>query len=84
MVKSLELYNMHQNSKDIYYPNIHNAVNKDIININDTRRSTTEWGVFLGDASISWKCKKQDHVSKSSTYAKYGVMSAACFCSEIV
>jgi hypothetical protein len=37
--------------------------------------------MFLGDALISWKCKKQDHVFKSSIEAKYHDMSA---CSEIV
>ena len=35
--------------------------------------------MFLGDALISWRCKKQDHVSKSSTEAKYCAMSTACF-----
>jgi len=48
----------------------------------DTRKSTTGWCMFLGDAPISWKCKKQDSVSKSSTEAEYRSMSAAC--SEVI
>uniref|UniRef100_A0A1S8ACK4 Cysteine-rich RLK RECEPTOR-like protein kinase n=1 Tax=Citrus limon TaxID=2708 RepID=A0A1S8ACK4_CITLI len=48
----------------------------------DTRKSTMGWCMFLGDALISWKCKKQDSVSKSSTEAEYRSMSAAC--SEII
>jgi len=34
--------------------------------------------MFLGNALISWTCKKQDHVSKSSTEAEYRSMSSAC------
>ncbi|WVZ07780.1 hypothetical protein V8G54_021126 [Vigna mungo] len=48
----------------------------------DTKRSTTGWCMFLGNAPISWKCKKQDSVSKSSTEAEYRAMFAAC--SEII
>ena len=40
------------------------------------------WCMFLGDALISWRRKKQDCVSKSSTEAEYCAMSTAC--SEIV
>ncbi|XP_057966222.1 uncharacterized protein LOC131156505 isoform X3 [Malania oleifera] len=39
----------------------------------DTCRSITSWCVFFGDALISWKSKKQDRVSKSSTEFEYRV-----------
>ncbi|XP_022899228.1 uncharacterized protein LOC111412523 [Olea europaea var. sylvestris] len=41
----------------------------------DTCHSTIGRCMFLGDALISWKCTKQDRVSKSSSEAKYHVMS---------
>ncbi|CAL1386830.1 unnamed protein product [Linum trigynum] len=41
----------------------------------DTRRSTSGWCVKVGNSFISWRCKKQDRVSKSSTEAEYRSMS---------
>lgn len=45
--------------------------NFDWVGCPDTQKSTTGWCMFLGYAPISWKCKKQDLVPKSSTKAKY-------------
>ncbi|CAL9094140.1 unnamed protein product [Musa textilis] len=48
----------------------------------DPRRSITGRCMFLGTFVVSWKSKKQDWVSKSSTESEYHAMSSACF--EIV
>lgn len=45
----------------------------------DSRRSTTGWCMYLGDALVSWKCKKQERVSKSSTEVEYRTMSSAYY-----
>ncbi|KAF5443872.1 hypothetical protein F2P56_036396 [Juglans regia] len=37
----------------------------------DDRRSTTGYGIFLGQNLITWTAKKQPIVSKSSTEAEY-------------
>lgn len=48
----------------------------------NTRRSISGFCVFLGNSLISWKCKKQQVVSRSSTVSENRAM--ATITSEVV
>jgi histone deacetylase 1/2 len=74
---TLGLY-LHANKK----PTITAYTDADWAGCPDTRRSTSGFAVFLGDALISWSSKRQTTVSRSSAEAEYrGVANAVAECS---
>ena len=82
-VKRIIRYLLRTVPRGLYYPKdnlLHLTVyaEADWAGCQDTRRSTTGWCMYLGNSIISWKCKKQERVSRSSTEAEYRAMSSAC------
>ncbi|EOY14030.1 Uncharacterized protein TCM_033111 [Theobroma cacao] len=50
----------------------------DLDSCQDTRKSITRFGIFLGISLISWISKQQTMVAKSSIKAKYRAMASTC------
>jgi len=58
---------------------LHRWCDADWVGCPMTRRSLTEWFIFLGVSPIFWKTKKQHTVSRSSAEAEYRSMAmTAC------
>ena len=70
--------------KGIFFPNNSDLYIKSFCDVDwasclNTRRSLTSYEIFLGEALVSWRSKKQGVVSRSSTEAGYRAMaSVAC------
>jgi hypothetical protein len=54
----------------------------------DTRKSTSGFGVYLGDNLVSWASKRQHTVSRSSTEAEYraiaNVVAESCWLRQLL
>lgn len=62
--------------KDISYSiitpiKLHGYADSDLARCPDSKKSITSYRVFLGPSLISWKYKKQNTISRSSTDTKY-------------
>ncbi|RDX81438.1 putative mitochondrial protein, partial [Mucuna pruriens] len=72
---------------DLFFPtnsslNFQAYNNVDWVGCSNTRKSTIGWCMFIGNALISWKRKKQDSVSKSPIEVEYCTIFTTC--SEII
>ncbi|CAL0330266.1 unnamed protein product [Lupinus luteus] len=75
-------YLKHSSGQGIFFPAqnttaIQGYSDSDWAKCIDTRKSITGWCFFLGNALISWKRKKQNIVSRSSSEAEYRALAMA-------